>query len=485
MARKLKGGAIQSGTINVTQLSTTVVTNITQGGGPKVSSITYPNSATAAVNTGNQTVVITGTGFESGVQVYINGNAVPAVSRTNANSVTFTTPALGTGATYPIYVVNPDGGTAVFIPGMRVSAGPLWLTTSPLTSWGKSTALSLTLEANSDSSVTYSLAGGSSLPSGITLAANGLLSGTLTSPPASATTYNFTIVATDAENQNTSSAFSIDATSAIIATGGTVTNVGGYRIHTFTSSGSFAVEEGGVIDYLVIAGGGGGATSTEYASAGSGGGGGGGFQTGTMNVSSGITYTVTIGAGGAGGSGREVPGSQGGNTIFSGDSTTLTSYGGGGGGKGYQYGGWGGGAGGSGGGGGGGGNGGGIEGGVGVYPGSSYISVARQGYDGSSGHGPNRAGGGGGGAGESRDRYVYNANGANGAYSTISGTSVAYAGGGGGSGNGGVGGGGNTGLGPASNGTTNRGGGGGGYGTSPGQAGSGGSGVVIIRYSLV
>ena len=80
MARKLRGTAIQSGTISITQLSTTVVNNITTGGGPKVTSITYPNSATAAVNTGNQSIVLTGTGFESNVQVYVNGSEMAYVS---------------------------------------------------------------------------------------------------------------------------------------------------------------------------------------------------------------------------------------------------------------------------------------------------------------------------------------------------------------------------------------------------------------------
>jgi len=37
---------------------------------------------------------------------------------------------------------------------------------------------------------------------------------------------------------------------------GAVTNVGGYTIHTFTSSGTFTVISGGVVEYLVVAGGG-------------------------------------------------------------------------------------------------------------------------------------------------------------------------------------------------------------------------------------
>ena len=43
------------------------------------------------------------------------------------------------------------------------------------------------------------------------------------------------------------------------ATGGTITESGGYRIHTFTSSGDFVVSGGSLdVEYLLVAGGGGG-----------------------------------------------------------------------------------------------------------------------------------------------------------------------------------------------------------------------------------
>jgi hypothetical protein len=452
-------------------LQTTVVTQIQAGGGPKVSGITYPNSATAAANTGSETVVLTGIGFESGVQIYINGNAVPSVTRTNSNSVSFTTAALSS-ATYPIYVVNPDGATAILVPGIRVSGKPNWITTSPLPPWSKSSALSRTLEANSDSAVTYSLDGGSSLPSGISLAANGLLSGTLSSPPASTTTYNFTVIATDAEGQTTTSSFSINASAQVVASGGTVTNVGGYRIHTFTSSGTLTVTDGGDVEYLVIAGGGGGGTN------GGGGGGAGGFRTGTgLALDSNTSYTVTVGAGG----GIETNGSN--SSIH-----TITSTGGGKGGNLTAAGG---------------------NGGSGGGGGSAYPSPGTQGAGGngntpsfspsqgnnggagfSGGNAPsNVAGGGGGGAGATGSTAPGNGGaGGNGTSSSISGSSVTYAGGGGGGaapggGAGGTGGGGSgSPNGGAGSGGTNLGGGGGG-GANPSLYGAaGGSGIVIIRY---
>jgi len=60
-------------------------------------------------------------------------------------------------------------------------------------------------------------------------------------------------------------------TMGVEATGGTITTDGSYRIHTFTSSGTFEVSEGVACDVLIVAGGGGGGGSR------GGGGGGGGL----------------------------------------------------------------------------------------------------------------------------------------------------------------------------------------------------------------
>ena len=62
---------------------------------------------------------------------------------------------------------------------------------------------------------------------------------------------------------------------------GSTTASGGYKIHTFTDTGTFSVFSGGEIDYLIVAGGGAGATTD------GGGGGAGGVVYGTMNVQAG------------------------------------------------------------------------------------------------------------------------------------------------------------------------------------------------------
>ena len=59
----------------------------------------------------------------------------------------------------------------------------------------------------------------------------------------------------------------------ISATGGTITEDGGYRIHTFNSSADFIVTGGGSlsVDYLLVAGGGGGCPGTTADNGGNGG----------------------------------------------------------------------------------------------------------------------------------------------------------------------------------------------------------------------
>jgi len=123
----------------------------------------------------------------------------------------------------------------------------------------------------------------------------------------------------------------------IVATGGTITCEGDYKIHTFTGPGTFTVSQTGStpainsIDYLVVAGGGGGDTTPSQGA----GGGAGGFRlsnstcmpsplTSPLANPTGITATVaafpiTVGGGGA-------VCTPGGVSTFS----TITSAGGGG-----------------------------------------------------------------------------------------------------------------------------------------------------------
>jgi hypothetical protein len=281
------------------------------------------------------------------------------------------------------------------------------------------------------------------------------------------------------------------------ATGGTITTSGDFKIHTFTSPGTFTVTQlgnsptiptGGPsnVDYLVVAGGGGGGGGFGCGSFSGGGGGAGGFRT-SFPSPAGVTpvavqgYPITVGAGGPGASspcGNDVA-TPGNNSVFS----SITSAGGGGGRMGRTADS--------------GGSGGGttnyIVGGTAGLGNTPPVSPP-QGNPG--GLGTARCSGGGGGASVAGNP---NKNGGNGTANSITGSSVTRAGGGsaGGwnyaaAGTAGTGGGGTGGSGGANggNGTVNTGGGGGGAGpiNVAGQplrcGGTGGSGIVIIRYKF-
>lgn len=276
------------------------------------------------------------------------------------------------------------------------------------------------------------------------------------------------------------------ASEEFIASGGTEVSSGGFKYHTFTTSGNFTVTSGNnTAEYIVVAGGGAGGRMR-----GGGGGAGGLVYNSSFSVSAG-TYAVTIGAGGAGGSGI---GADGNNSVFG--SSTAIGGGGGGGHNVNDYHKYPGRSGGSGGGG--------------QYQANNGSTSAGgsgtsgQGFAGGTAGPTNYCGGGGGGASEVGANTSSGVGGAGGdglntysdwATATSTGDSGYYAGGGGGGSNvsstraaGGQGGGGAGGAESGSapdglDGTANTGGGGGG-GKYDTLGKSGGSGIVIIRYPV-
>ena len=219
-------------------------------------------------------------------------------------------------------------------------------------------------------------------------------------------------------------------------------------VESFTATGTTTwTAPAGVqsVEYLVVAGGGG--AGNGYDNAGGGGGGAGMVLTGSINVTPGQSYTVTVGNGGTGGADTRANrnGTAGGDSVFS----SITALGGGGGG-GSRTGG---------------------------DPGTAQVGSVTA-PSGGNGNGGGKDGDGGGGASGAGTAGGANpGTGGAGFVSTISGSSVTYGVGGNGGYNGG----------PANgaDGTTNRGNGGVG-GSSPStnsaSGGNGGSGIVIIKY---
>jgi hypothetical protein len=170
---------------------------------------------TALDPAGGQTVFINGTGFQRGAIVTFDGSAIAVVSFVSSSRLSFTSPAKSAG-TYTIYVVNSDGGTAIFIPGIIYSTLPTWTTVAgSLGSYFETTSISNTVSASGDVPITYSLFSGV-LPPGSTLNANGVLSGT--SPVDSgSTTYSFTIEAIDNQLQGSTRSFSLTINTDVVS----------------------------------------------------------------------------------------------------------------------------------------------------------------------------------------------------------------------------------------------------------------------------
>ena len=397
--------------------------NLTLGGGagtitatstvvPKISGLTYPNGETAAIPTGGETIIVNGSGFLNGINVYVNNLIVGSTSLISGTQISFTSPVLAAG-NYPLAVVNSDGGSATFVAGITYSNVPVWTTSAgSLGTYQEGNTVLSTLAATDGAlSITYSITSGS-LPGGLSLgSANGNITGTLSNVVSSSVTYNFTVGAADPANQVVTRNFSyvingdsitwsnptnassynlanasamsnitLSATSAfgrsvtynavclptgvslsggnitgtptvtgtktatiyantntksasisvtfkvadptVAATGGTVTTVGCYKIHTFICSGAFTVTAPGSVEIVAVAGGGAGGS-------GYGGGGAGGIiYHPSLSVTS-QTYTISIGAGGTAVTNRGHNGS---------DTTALgltAKGGGGGGGAGY------------------------------------------------------------------------------------------------------------------------------------------------------
>jgi hypothetical protein len=427
-----------------------------------------------ATNSGTFTII--GTNFASGAiasAIGTNGSEVVASSTTFNSLVQLTATFTGlsnANEPYNIKVLNTSNLFGILPNALYVNATPVWQTASgSLGTFDELVSVSISATAtDSDSTISYALASGSTLPSGVTLnSSTGLISGTLPNVTAN-TTYSFTVNASDGINPVVPRTFSISS------------------LRNLT------------LEYLIVGGGGAGGdffSGSGYNAAGGGGGAGGYiYQAPTTLKASSFSFPITVGSAGVSTATSNTSGgysTSGGNSSFN----NIIAYGGGRGGAGnsssspnaYVAG-----SGGSGGGG--------------VRPdaGSSFANggsgTASQGNSGGSQVSGDGDGGGGGGAASAGTSGGSGSQGGTGSISSITGSSVYYSAGGGGgrgasggwvSNNGGAGGGGVGGAKTNNAFGTNAstyGSGGGGAGASAGdngifaKGGNGGSGVVIVAY---
>ena len=502
-------------------------------------------------STNSGTITIHGTNFVSGAYataIGTNGVQVDASSTTYNSLVQLT--AVFTGLSnqyepYDIKVTNPSNLFGILPDALYINAIPVWQTTAgSLGIFAEQVNATLyALSLTDDSTITYALASGSTLPSGVTLnSSTGVISGTLPDILTN-TTYNFTVNASDGANPVVPRSFSITSNAAPVWTtssgslgsflentsinvsvaatdvsdsisyglasgsflpsgitlnsstgsiSGTLPEIATNTTYTFTvnatdgvnfTSRQFSIDSINTIpmEYLVVGGGGGSGYQRR------GGGGAGGMLTGTRVFGKGLQTTITVGNGGAANNA-----SQSFSTAENSVLSNLVAFGGGCGAAD---------------------NGGseaangrpGGSGGGGLGDGAPYgvggAGTVGQGNNGGSGQGataPNYGAGGGGGAGAvgGNGNTSNPGDGGIGLQSSITGTATYYAGGGGGGyyqsssgyrSNGGLGGGGRgaaSGISAESGSANTGGGGGGGYngGTGNQNGGAGGSGIVVLAY---
>jgi len=190
---------------------------------PTISSIS-PDTITNA----QTSITITGSNFASVPQVeFLNpstGIWYVADTVTFNNSTSLTVQAtLTVDAQYKIRIENPDGNSVLSSTNiLTVSDAPTWNTAAGDlgTFAGDFSGTLATLSATSDSAITYSEVGSNLTTANVTLnTSTGALTTTdFGGSSTTATTYNFTIRATDAENQTADRSFSL--TSSYGATGG-------------------------------------------------------------------------------------------------------------------------------------------------------------------------------------------------------------------------------------------------------------------------
>ena len=179
---------------------------------PIITSLTYSGSLTAADTAGGETITLTGSNFKSGLTIDIGATTAPTVTFVDSTSITFTTPAK-TAGDYDVKLTNPNGLSATLTNGISYNGLPAFTTASgSLGTLNPDEAMStITIVAAEPDGGTlaYSITSGA-LPTGVSLgSANGQLTGTPTNTTAGTETSNFTVQATDDENQTNTRNFSL------------------------------------------------------------------------------------------------------------------------------------------------------------------------------------------------------------------------------------------------------------------------------------
>jgi len=152
---------------------------------------------TAILNAGGY-IKIFGIGFRSGYSLYFNGVVITTSTLISSNEIRAVIPSIANGS-YNLTVFNTNNTGALYV--LTASGFPTW-TTGIYNVTGTS-IVNVQLLVTGDAPLTYSLQGGSTLPSGVSLSSTGLLSGTVTIASESSQVFTFTVLVNDAQLQTT------------------------------------------------------------------------------------------------------------------------------------------------------------------------------------------------------------------------------------------------------------------------------------------
>ena len=218
---------ITSGTLNIARIADNSITNAKLATPFSLTLPAISSISPTTIDNSEATITITGSNFTSVPQVeFLNPSTgiwytASTVTFNNSTSLTVTI-TLAVDAQYKVRVENPDGLAILSGTILTVSDAPTWNTAAGTlgTFAGDFSGTLATLSATSDSAITYSEVGSNLTTANVTLnTSTGALTTTdFGGSSTTATTYNFTIRATDAENQTADRSFSL--TSSYGATGG-------------------------------------------------------------------------------------------------------------------------------------------------------------------------------------------------------------------------------------------------------------------------
>ena len=178
---------------------------------PTLTSLSYSGSLLAADPAGGETITLTGDNLQAGLTITVGGTAAASVTYISGTSVQFTTPAKSAGD-YDVKLTNANGLSATLQDGISYNGTPAFSTAagqvgSDIVPGSTIPTITIVAAEPDGGTLSYSITSGA-LPSGISMNSSGQITGTAPSP-AGTTTYNFTVTATDDENQTNSRAFNL------------------------------------------------------------------------------------------------------------------------------------------------------------------------------------------------------------------------------------------------------------------------------------